>query len=498
MLAPVLALLMIAAPTQAGTPTLSADPSTVAPGGGLTVVGTGFAARASGRVELDGATQHLPKFRADGAGRFSVTVKLSKTLKLGSHVVGAQVGTSVVATTTIQIAVASASPTPTTAPSSTPTATSSPSASATPKPTSTATPTPIASPTPTVAPSPTPRPTSTATPSPTSTPAPVAPVPTGAHLLMSVSAIHALPTSGSAWTSLLSWANQSASPDVSNRDDPSDVITLAKALVYVRTGQTGYRDQVLAALHAAVGTEAGGRTLAEGRNMPGYVLAADLIDLAQMAPAFDTGVFRPWLRTVLTEPMIEGTNLVYTAEHRPNNWGTHAGAARVAIAAYLGDATQLARQATVFRGWLGDRAAYAGFTWGDLSWQCDASAPVGINPAGCTKSGVVIDGALPDDMRRGAIFQWPPVYTGYAWEALQGATLEAQLLTQAGYPAWTWQSSALRRATTFLYNRAGWLPDGDDRWQPWLINHAYGSGFGESSPTSPGKNFGFADWLYSG
>ena len=74
--------------------------------------------------------------------------------------------------------------------------------------------------------------------------------------------------------------------------------------------------------------------------------------------------------------------LVSTHEDRPNNWGTHAGAARAAIAAYLGDSAQLARTALVFRGYLGDRAAYAGFEFGDLSWQCDpAAGPSGINPA---------------------------------------------------------------------------------------------------------------------
>jgi hypothetical protein len=351
-----------------------------------------------------------------------------------------------------------------------------------------------------VATTPTPAPSATATPKPSATPSPSATSgpPTMGGMLISPSVLRALPMSGAAWSSLVDWAARTPTPNVSDQDDTSDVITLAKALVYARTGQTSYRDGVLGALRAAVGTEAGGRTLAEARNLPGYVLAADLVDLASVAPAFDTGVFRPWLRTVLSEPMTEGTDLVYTAEHRPNNWGTHAGAARVAITRYLGDGTGLARQATVFRGWLGDRSAYAGFAYGDLSWQCDPTAPVGIDPTGCTTDGVVIDGALPDDMRRGGTFQWPPLATGYPWEALQGATLEAELLSRAGYPAWAWQNDALERAATFLYERAGWLPDGDDRWQPWLINHAYGSHFATVSPTSPGKNFGFSDWLYGG
>ena len=35
----------------------------------------------------------------------------------------------------------------------------------------------------------------------------------------------------------------------------------------------------------------------------------------------------------------------------------------------------------VFRGWLGDRSEYAGFKFGDLSWQADRSQPVGVNKA---------------------------------------------------------------------------------------------------------------------
>ena len=46
----------------------------------------------------------------------------------------------------------------------------------------------------------------------------------------------------------------------------------------------------------------------------------------------------------------------------PNNWGTHAGARRVAADLYLGDVTDLADAARVLQGCLGDRASYAGFS----------------------------------------------------------------------------------------------------------------------------------------
>ena len=315
-------------------------------------------------------------------------------------------------------------------------------------------------------------------------------------ILMSRSQILSRPTSGAAWTALKARADSSiGTPDIANQDESADVTTLAKALVYVRLGVASYRSDVLAALHAVPGTETGGRTLALGRNLPGYVIAADLIDLQAVDPSFDTHTFRPWLRSLLTEDL-SGMTLVGTHERRPNNWGTHAGAARAAIAAYLGDTAELARTAAVFRGWLGDRTSYASFTFGDLSWQCDPTHPVGIDTVGCSRLGIALDGALPEEMRRGGTLQWPPAATDYAWEGMQGAVLQAELLRVQGYDTWDWGSKALLRATRFLYERARWPATGDDTWQPWLIDARYGTSYHGPAPSRTGKNFGFTDWLY--
>ena len=319
---------------------------------------------------------------------------------------------------------------------------------------------------------------------------------TGPHLIASAAEIATLATSGTAWQNMKAAANSSAgTPDLSNQDSGTDVNVLAKAFVYARTKVLSYRTQVLAALKAVVGTEAGGRTLAAGRGIPAYVIAADLINLPTYDPTFNTRTFRPWLKKLLTEDL-QGDTLISTQETRANNWGTHAGAARAAIAIYLGDKTQIARTAKVFKGWLGDRASYAGFRYGDLSWQCYPTRPVGINPTGCTKGGIVIDGALPDDMRKGGSFQWPPAPTLYAWEAMQGAVVEAELLQRAGYPTWSWQDKALLRAVKFLYNRAHWPAQADDDWQPWLVDYRYGTSFRASGKTHVGKNFAWTDWLY--
>jgi hypothetical protein len=347
---------------------------------------------------------------------------------------------------------------------------------------------PTASPTPVESPTPLPSPTSS-----------IPPLPSfdGPHLIATAADLRALPASGPAWRALRDWAGRSANPDISNQTDDADLVVLAKALVYGRSHSASLRKEALAMIRAAVGTERGGRALALARNLAGYVIAADVIDLAHADPAFDRDVFRPWLKDLLRE-QLDGASLSSTQEDRPNNWGTHAGAARAAIALYLGDATELDRVATVFRGWLGDRAAYADFSWGNRSWQCDQAAPVGINPVGCERAGHSIDGVLPDDQRRSGGFRWPPPKENYVWEGLQGAALEAELLTRAGYPAWDWGDQALLRAVTWLYRVDRYPAQGDDSWLPWLVDRRYGTHFHDSAPSTPGKNFGFTDWLYGG
>lgn len=325
------------------------------------------------------------------------------------------------------------------------------------------------------------------------------PPPLGNGIWISKEEIALLPMQGKAWQRLKSQADQPAgTPQVSNQDQDNNVLVLAKALVYARTQEEKYRTEVRAQCMAAIDTEIGGRTLALGRELLAYVIAADLVGLE---PAEDYA-FRLWLRRCLTESLVEGGSLVSTHENRPNNWGTHAGASRAAVAVFLADKDELDRCARVFQGWLGDRSTYAGFNYGDLSWQADAAHPVGINPAGATKAGESIGGVLPDDMRRGCAFQFPPCPTDYCWEALQGATVMAEILHRAGYDAWNWQDKALFRAVHFLYDLnaryGGWWASGDDEWNVWLVNHAYGTDFPTVTPARYGKNIGWTDWTHSG
>jgi len=307
-----------------------------------------------------------------------------------------------------------------------------------------------------------------------------------------------LPTSSPAWDSVFSQANSiCATPNLADQDDSANVCILAKALVFARIGGGGYRSDVVAALRSIVDLGAyNGRALALGREIGAYVISADLISLPTYDPTLDQQ-FRAKIRELLTIFTSDGpASLIECHETRPNNWGTHCGGARAAVAAYLGDTAELARVAQVFKGWLGDRSSYSGFVYGDLSWQCDPSQPVGINPAGCMKDGHSIDGVLADDQRRGGSFAWPPPKVNYVYESLQGTLLQATILHRAGYDAFNWVDKALVRAYGWLHEQANFPTAGDDTWQPHVANYFYGVSFPAPVPSSPGKNLGWTDWVF--
>jgi hypothetical protein len=324
---------------------------------------------------------------------------------------------------------------------------------------------------------------------------PTAPTVGSRAIWIGAAELRELPAEGPAWEALLTEAQRAATaPDLSDQEDPSDARVLAKALVHARTGDPRYRREVIEAVAAVRGTEDGGRVLALARNLLGYVVAADLVGL----PAAEDRAFRAWLDGVRFEEL-DGASLVSTHETRPNNWGTHAGASRMAAAVYLGDLEDLCRAARVFRGWLGDRSSYAGFRFGrDRSWHADPSRPVGINPAGATRDGHPIDGVMPDDQRRAGAFAWPPPTTNYAYGALQGALAQAVILDRQGFDVWQWEGQALRRAFAWLHREARYPAADDDTWQPHLVNHVYGTRFPAPLPSRPGKNVGFTDWTHAG
>lgn len=323
--------------------------------------------------------------------------------------------------------------------------------------------------------------------------------------------IAALPTTGTSWEAVKKAADGDVGPiTLRELHDLDDVKTYARALVAVRLGLTGlgksYRDQVIASVMACIGTEGGTEgVLSLSRNLPAVVIAADLVGL----PADKDAIFRPWLDQVGSKT-IDGDTLISIRARRPNNWGTQAGFALGCRALYLAKdlsnpedpaVKDLLLGLKIHRGWLGDRASYAGFSYGDLSWQCDSSKPVGINPKGCTIEGHPMDGGLPEELRRASLeFDWPPPKENYCYTALEGALCWHYLLFRWVDPKiLDAQDRAVLRAYRWLYEVAQFPPTGNDTWQPFLVNYLFGAGTltTVAPPAQTGKSIGYTCWTHA-
>lgn len=312
------------------------------------------------------------------------------------------------------------------------------------------------------------------------------------ELWISAAELLARPASGPAFQAVVSWANKPLdNPKIGDQNDQWNIQIFANALLASR-GTEGYYDRTVDGLKKVVGAPTGGdgRVLAIGRNLVGVVLAADLVD-------YDEVPFRAWV-DLIRRKTFDGMNLAQCHERRPNNWGTHAGASRIAAALYLNDQAEVEKAAAVFKGWLGDRSSYAGFKYGDLSWQCDQKNPRGVNGFGCLLQGHSVDGVLPDDQRRAGGFKWPPPKENYVYEALQGSIVQAELLYRTGRASFEWSTQALLRAYKWLHFEAKFPAGSDDTFQIPLVNYRYGTKFPHPTPTSPGKNVGFTCFTHGG
>ncbi len=324
--------------------------------------------------------------------------------------------------------------------------------------------------------------------------------------------IRRLPTSGPAWSHLKRRADERAgSPALHEDDNKHHANVLAQALVAARLDSDRYRRSVRDELLRA--SSSGSRrmsVLGPARKLTSYVVAADLIDLASFDPAGDRE-FRSWLESLRRKVFDNGSDpalsIAQAHEVRPNNFGTAAGAARIAMAVYLGDSADLKEAAAVFRGWLGDRGSYADFDYGSLSWQARPARPVGINPRGSSLriSGRSrnVDGVLPEEQRRqGGGVSWPPKKERYVYSGLQGAVAQAELLSRQGYDAWSWSDSALRRAVDWLhrphFEGATRYPATGTRseWIMPLLNERYDRSYPWSPGFWRGNVIGYTDWTH--
>ena len=345
----------------------------------------------------------------------------------------------------------------------------------------------------------------------------VAPMPTvpltsvGKALWISPQEIAALPASGPAWDRMHSAANGAlGSSALYNQDADHPELTLAAALVAAKKGasetcgSTSCQSKAIAGIMDIIddtGSTGGGdgRALGLGRNLMAYVVAADVVNLKQVDPA-KHATFVAFLRQIVNKQTTECGSLRDCHTKRPNNWGTMTGASRIAADIYMGDTADLAIAAKIFKGFVGDRTSYASFEFGSGSedWMCDSANPRPLNPTNCVKSGHNLSGALPDDMRRGGGFTWPPTPTNYAWGAYSAALAQAELLYRAGYDSYNWEDKAMLRAIQFNAANMASSASGPTNWAPWVAKKRYGAGSFSYTPQANGggRLMDWADWTH--
>ncbi|MEO6989264.1 MAG: hypothetical protein ABI239_11520 [Aquihabitans sp.] len=324
---------------------------------------------------------------------------------------------------------------------------------------------------------------------------PTAPQPVSSGMWISKAEIAKLPTSGAAWNNLVAEANGNwGTASLSDNNATHDTSTLAGALVAVRTNNAAMAAKTRSAIMSITKINSFNRVLELSRNVPSYVIAADLVGLSSK----DDATFKSFISGLRTKPLSGhsgGKSMVTTALVSPNNWGTMARAATLSIDLYVGDKAGAAQVAKAHQAWLGDNVANT-LNYTSTKWHASGSK-AGINRRGATINGQNVDGVIPEDQRRtGEPGGGSAAKGSYPWEALQGATVTGVLAHRAGLVDINAGDHALQRAYNWLYKTNGNPPSNDDRWQPWILNRVAGTSFAASAPTSPGKNMGWGDWSH--
>ncbi len=335
---------------------------------------------------------------------------------------------------------------------------------------------------------------------------PPPPAPPSGGIWISQEEIMQLPVSGPYWDSMKSAADKLPGVNaVGGHGSTHDVYTMAAALVAVRLEDNNRRrvvaDEILEAVNNHV--ENDGNSLSLTRTLPGYIIAADIINLKNFDPAIDAA-FRTWLQHVVYELKLDGKTQI-EKHYKANNHGTQAAVVRLAADLYLGDMDDFQDSAEMLKAWLGDPSTFTGsFNWGNLCWQADPENPVGINRKGSTTqiAGVTrdIDGAQPDEQRRSGCpgSQWPPPEDVHVWGGLQGVVGQMVILSRQGFNAWNWGDQAVLRAISWQFDpQRGDAPaSGDDLFILPIVDCVYGTNFWNGGTVDHGKQIGWTDWTY--
>lgn len=306
--------------------------------------------------------------------------------------------------------------------------------------------------------------------------------------------------SGAAWTRVLNAANASwGAPNLCDQDNKVNGNVLAGALVYARdpANNAAMRTKVRNAIFAAIPTQVtgcGNATLALGRLLGAYVMAADYIRLGQLS-ASDDQAFRNWLGPLRTK-IVGGhgryVSLVFTATDSPHNWGTFALASLTAADVYLGDLTAVQRDWNVYQGYI-SRTKYAGFQQEPQSnsWTC---RDIAFSPAngGCSTDAGRYGGWPKDLIRGGACCTPSGDGASYSREIMQGVVVSAELLWKTGR---TSSYEVIKPAFEFARKWNIYNNHSTGYYISWMVNKRLGYNVTQNGAVW-GRLFGYTDWLF--
>jgi len=354
------------------------------------------------------------------------------------------------------------------------------------------------------------------------------------YMLIDAARLASLPTSGTPYTRMknaadnamasmdLSEPASSSSPWLTNYGDPSTgigngAVAVAAGLVYARTGDVRYRDFVIKIIRFVIGSEDRASTngtasdamvLATMRQIPGYVLAADLVKMDPNVTGSRSGykstVWKTWLGALRTK-QIATTSYRSIVAHskRASNWGAWASAARVTIDVYLNDTADLAVAVNRLKLYLGESMSGSWLKTGafDASWACVPAGSkvkfVPVNPSSC---GAAKDGIIVEDASRSASSfpTWDMTGIDYSFHAYMAQLVAAVVLDRQGYDVWNWGDRAFKRIMDQL-NRLG-VATGNGRVTAthvsWITRHFYGVSY-PTVQAQPSDTLGYTDWLYA-
>lgn len=344
------------------------------------------------------------------------------------------------------------------------------------------------------------------------------------------------------WKAILAKADSNwGSPDLTTYDlaHPPGVLAAAIAgrrLSFESSQQVKsqqYTAKAIAGLMAVIGTElpavpnssgGGGKddgSLSIGRQLPFYVLAADILGIYPDGNATSTGT--KWgtyvnymLHQKFTFRVGDGGATFSNGGRCASNGCAMSLAVRIITAAYLKDKSELDGAWLTFRRYTGDYNALSDFVFSSTgdTWYHNNSQKLAINPKGatCAGSAYPADGAIPNDQGRGGSCpsnsNTVPGYTQYPWEGIQGAFSSAIALNHLGYKDASGKNpfqindSALLRAAQYqwyLQSKFGgsWYDASRASWVKHMLNVMYGYKPIQYSPGGgAGRNMGYTQWLF--